>query len=162
MIYRSTRSEHRASAPEAVLQGIAPDGGLYVPESFPDFDWQGCLRCPPTEISARVLAALLPGCGDAEGLVDKAYFGKFSTPLLCPLERVGGLWSLELYHGPTSAFKDVALSVLPRLISEARRSSGIETMQNTFETHAMPAPRRQSLPTLDGNTTVLSPVGMTL
>ena len=58
MIYRSTRSEHRASAPEAVLQGIAPDGGLYVPESFPDFDWQGCLRCPPTEISARVLAAL--------------------------------------------------------------------------------------------------------
>lgn len=128
MLYRSTRSEHRASAPEAVLQGIAPDGGLYVPESFPDFDWQGCLRCPPTEISARVLAALLPGCGDAEGLVDKAYFGKFSTPLLCPLERVGGLWSLELYHGPTSAFKDVALSVLPRLISEARRSSGIETI----------------------------------
>jgi len=128
MKYRSTRGADCVTAAQAVLKGMADDGGLFVPEAFPAFDWEACLEKKPLEMSAAILAALLPGCGDVPGLVDKAYFNKFSTPLLCPLVRVGRFWSLELYHGPTSAFKDVALSVLPRLISQARESSGIKTI----------------------------------
>lgn len=128
MKYRSTRGNSFVTPSEAVLAGMAEDGGLYVPQSFPDFDWESCFHLTPLEISKKILSAFLPGCGDVEGLVDKAYFGKFSSPLLCPMVKVGDYWSLELYHGPTSAFKDVALSVLPRLISEARSGSGIQTI----------------------------------
>ena len=128
MKYISTRGGDSAAAAAAVLKGMADDGGLYVPEVFPDFDWKDCLQKKPLAISESILKAFLPDCGDEPGLVDKAYFNKFSSPQLCPLEKVGDLWALELYHGPTSAFKDVALSVLPRLISAARKSSGIETI----------------------------------
>lgn len=126
MNYISTRGYAPVSPSEAVLAGLAPDGGLYVPEAFPAVDWRALIRLSPLEISQTLLSAFLPGCGDGPGLAEKAYMGKFSSPLLCPLVRVGNWWSLELYHGPTAAFKDVALSVLPRLISQARGSGGTE------------------------------------
>ena len=128
MRYISTRGGRGVTPASAVLKGMADDGGLYVPEEFPAFDWEACLNKTPLAISEAILCAFLPDCGAEPGLVDKAYFHKFSSPQLCPLVKVGDLWSLELYHGPTSAFKDVALSVLPRLISAARKSSGIETI----------------------------------
>ena len=124
MNYISTRGAASVPPSEAVLAGLAPDGGLYVPEEFPALDWRALIALSPQEISQKLLAAFLPGCGDAPGLADKAYMGKFASPLLCPLVKVGELWSLELYHGPTAAFKDVALSVLPRLISEAAGDRG--------------------------------------
>ena len=128
MKYISTRGYAPVSPTEAVLQGLAPDGGLFVPEAFPAVDWRELIALSPLEISQRLLAAFLPGCGDAPGLAERAYMGKFSSPLLCPLVKVGNRWSLELYHGPTAAFKDVALSVLPRLISAAGGSGGAETI----------------------------------
>ena len=61
MLYHSTRSEaHFVDSAEAVLEGLAPDGGLYMPESIPAFDWRACLRGSSTEMSAKILAALLP------------------------------------------------------------------------------------------------------
>ena len=61
MLYHSTRSEaHFVDSAEAVLEGLAPDGGLYMPEKIPAFDWLACLKGSSTEMSAKILAALLP------------------------------------------------------------------------------------------------------
>ena len=125
MLYHSTRSEaHFVDSAEAVLEGLAPDGGLYMPESIPAFDWQACLRGSSTEMSAKILAALLPDIPDMDTLVRRAYQGKFETEDLTPTVSVGGYSVLELFRGPTSAFKDVALSMLPQLLTAARPSRG--------------------------------------
>lgn len=122
MKYQSTRSGYCVEDVKAVLDGIAPDGGLFVDPHLGEepFDWENCLRLPPMEMAAKLLKQLLPGFGNMEALVDRAYSGKFDTPELTPLVPVGESYALELFHGPTSAFKDVALSVLPQLISAAR------------------------------------------
>ena len=74
MLYHSTRSEaHFVDSAEAVLEGLAPDGGLYMPESIPAFDWRACLRGSSTEMSAQILAALLPDIPDMDTLVRRAY-----------------------------------------------------------------------------------------
>jgi threonine synthase len=75
-------------------------------------------------MAEKILAYLLPGFADMGELVRKAYAGKFETEELAPLVRVGQDYVLELFRGPTSAFKDVALSMLPRLISAGRRQTG--------------------------------------
>ena len=128
MLYHSTR-DIRLTAPStrAVLEGIAPDGGLYIcdPASL-DFDWQGALRLDTLSMAAKILSALLPDFPDMEDLVRKSYAGKFPTADLTPLVPVGDKYVLELYHGPTSAFKDVALSVLPRLIGAAAKAEGMQ------------------------------------
>ncbi len=128
MIYQSTRGKEQVDDLHAVLQGIASDGGLFVdpaPESQP-FDWQACLQCEPLDMAKMLLGHLLPGFRDMDALVERAYNGKFDTPELTPLVPVGGAYALELFHGPTSAFKDVALSVLPQLIRAARKQLGEE------------------------------------
>ncbi len=126
MKYKSTRSDIFASDVEAVLQGLAPDGGLYVlPEMDKlDFDWRACLEKSPLGMAEMILSALLPGYENMEQLVKLAYEGKFNAPELCPVRELGEDYVLELFHGPTSAFKDVALSMLPRLISAARAQQG--------------------------------------
>ena len=127
MLYHSTRSEaHFVDSAEAVLEGLAPDGGLYMPESIPAFDWQACLRGSSTEMSAKILAALLPDIPDMDTLVRRAYQGKFETEDLTPTVSVGGYSVLELFRGPTSAFKDVALSMLPQLLTAAKTVKGME------------------------------------
>ena len=128
MLYHSTR-DIRLTAPStrAVLEGIAPDGGLYICDPARlGFDWQGALRLDTLSMAAKILSALLPDFPDMEDLVRKSYAGKFPTADLTPLVPVGDKYVLELYHGPTSAFKDVALSVLPRLIGTAARAEGME------------------------------------
>ena len=128
MLYHSTR-DIRLTAPStrAVLEGIAPDGGLYICDPARlGFDWQGALRLDTLSMAAKILSALLPDFPDMEDLVRKSYAGKFPTADLTPLVPVGDKYVLELYHGPTSAFKDVALSVLPRLIGAAARAEGME------------------------------------
>ena len=127
MLYQSTRSDFQASDLQAVLQGLAPDGGLFVDPLLPrrsDFDWAGCLEKPALGMAAQILAYLLPGFSDMPLLVRQAYAGKFESEELTPLRAVGDRWVLELFRGPTSAFKDVALSMLPRLITAAREQTG--------------------------------------
>ncbi len=127
MEYKSTRGESRCSDVEAVLRGLAPDGGLYVPAdmgSLRRFDAKGSMGLGQEALAERVIGALLPGMKNMGELVRLAYEGKFETQELTPLVPLGEDWLLELFHGPTSAFKDVALSMLPRLMTQARRQTG--------------------------------------
>ncbi len=127
MKYQSTRNRALTASPaEAVLAGIAPDGGLYMPEAIPSMDWQALLKEDTLTMSARILSALLPDYPDMDALVHRGYAGKFETEELTPVVPVGGRYVLELFRGPTSAFKDVALSLLPLLISEARNILGVK------------------------------------
>ena len=127
MIYHSTRSESlRADSAQAVLEGLAADGGLYVPEALPEFDWKKCLDGSAMDMATAILSALLPDIPNMEELVRKAYTGKFATDELTPTVPVGDFHVLELFHGPTSAFKDVALCMLPQLLTAARSAKGME------------------------------------
>lgn len=127
MDYISTRGMSPAvDSAQAVLNGLAPDGGLYVPKSIPAFDWQGCLQKSSQGMSEMILSALLPDIPDMGELVKKAYTGKFETEGLTPSVAVGNMTVCELFRGPTSAFKDVALSMLPQLLTAARKEKGID------------------------------------
>ena len=127
MFYHSTRSqEGLVDSAEAVLTGLAPDGGLYMPEGLPQFDWEKCLAGSSQEMATQILSALLPDIPDMPQLVAKAYTGKFETEDLTPTVTVGDFSVLELFRGPTSAFKDVALSMLPQLLTAAKREKGME------------------------------------
>ncbi len=125
MQYRSTRGLAGAVSPaRAVLSGMAPDGGLYLPEKLPPFDWQACVRGDFYSQAARLLEAFFPDIPHMQALADSAYRGKFSAEQVTPTVRVGDFTVLELFRGPTSAFKDVALSMLPRLMAAARDALG--------------------------------------
>lgn len=126
-IFRSTRGGEAVTAPQAVLRGLAPDGGLYADPGIGSrpFDVQGCLALAPLEQSEKILSHLLPGFPDMGSLVRKAYAGRFSSPELTPLVPVGENYVLELFHGPTAAFKDVALCMLPQLMTAARELTGM-------------------------------------
>ena len=127
MLYHSTRSAlHSVDSAQAVLEGLAPDGGLYMPEALPAFDWQKCLEGSSLDMATQILSALLPDIPDMQQLVRKAYTGKFETEDLTPTVGVGGFHVLELFRGPTSAFKDVALSMLPQLLTAAKTAKGME------------------------------------
>ena len=127
MLYHSTRSDKtRVDSAQAVLEGLAPDGGLYMPESLPAFDWKACLEGTSMDMATMILSALLPDIPDMAELVKKAYTGKFETDDLTPTVTVGDFGVLELFRGPTSAFKDVALSMLPQLLTAAKKAKGME------------------------------------
>ena len=127
MLYHSTRSEnHRADSAQAVLEGLAPDGGLYMPQSIPSFDWKACLNGSSQDMATQILSALLPDIPDMKTLVNRAYTGKFETEDLTPTVSVGPFQVLELFRGPTSAFKDVALSMLPQLLTAAKDVKGVK------------------------------------
>ena len=130
MQFYSTRSEqHRAASAEAVLKGIAPDGGLYTPLDFASMklDLSALLGKSAVEISAAVIGRILNDFSPEEmsALIQAAYANKFETDDLTPVRRVGDDFVLELFRGPTSAFKDVALSVLPRLIVASREKLNV-------------------------------------
>ena len=127
MLYHSTRSDLSAvDSAQAVLEGLAPDGGLYMPDSLPAFDWKACLQGSSMDMSTMILSALLPDIPNMDTLVKKAYTGKFETDDLTPTVAVGNFGVLELFRGPTSAFKDVALSMLPQLLTAAKTEKGME------------------------------------
>ena len=124
MNYRSTRgsNEYKRSA-EAIIKGIAEDKGLYVPERIP------ALEIEPKELVDKdyrqVVAAVLPKFLDdysKEELahcIDRAYDEKFEALEIVPVVKAGDAYFLELYHGKTAAFKDMALSILPYLLTTA-------------------------------------------
>ena len=127
MLYHSTRSDFNAvDSAQAVLEGLAPDGGLYMPEALPAFDWKECLKGSSMDMATQILSALLPDIPDMPELVKKAYTGKFETDDLTPTVSVGDFGVLELFRGPTSAFKDVALSMLPQLLTAAKKAKGMK------------------------------------
>ena len=127
MLYHSTRSNAAfVDSAQAVLEGLAPDGGLYMPDALPEFDWRSCLQGSSKEMATAILSALLPDIPDMKTLVHNAYTGKFETEDLTPTVPVGDFHVLELFRGPTSAFKDVALSMLPQLLTAAKTVKGQE------------------------------------
>ena len=127
MFYHSTRNANATvDSARAVLAGLAPDGGLYMPEAIPGFDWQRCLQGDSQAMATDILSALLPDIPNMKTLVARAYTGKFQTEDLTPTVKVGGYTVLELFRGPTSAFKDVALSMLPQLLTTAKDVCGME------------------------------------
>ena len=127
MLYHSTRSNASyVDSARAVLAGLAPDGGLYMPEFIPPFDWQHCLTLSAQGQSAAILSALLPDIPNMSTLVSNAYTGKFQTEDLTPTVPAGDFHVLELFRGPTSAFKDVALSMLPQLLTASMKQCGAE------------------------------------
>ena len=127
MFYHSTRNaQATVDSARAVLEGLAPDGGLYMPEAIPAFDWRKCLEGSSQEMATQILSTLLPDIPDMGTLVSRAYTGKFETEDLTPTVKVGDYTVLELFRGPTSAFKDVALSMLPQLLTTAKDVCGQE------------------------------------
>ena len=127
MFYHSTRSECvRADSAQAVLDGLAPDGGLYMPDAIPSFDWKQCLTGTSLDMSCQILSALLPDIPNMPQLVKNAYTGRFETAQLTPTAAVGDFHVLELFRGPTSAFKDVALCMLPQLLTAAKAVKGMD------------------------------------
>ena len=136
MNYQSTRNAKiAASSTAAVLQGLADDGGLFITKDFGRFDWRGTLELNTLGMAEKILGALLPDFDAMHALVRRAYTGKFETDELTPLVKVGDRYVLELFRGPTSAFKDVALSMLPQLITAARSS---ETPYTFYEYQISP------------------------
>ena len=124
MQYHSTRSaQPSVDSAKAVLLGLAQDGGLYMPEKLPQVDVEACLSEDVYAMAIRLLSAFLPDISDMDGLVKKAYTGKFAASDLTPTVEVGPFSVLELFHGPTSAFKDVALSMLPQLLTQAKKQT---------------------------------------
>ena len=126
MLYHSTRSQFpTVDSADAVVQGLAADGGLYMPETIPGFDWKACLQGDTYAMATRILSTLLPDIPNMENLVRSAYTGKFQTEELTPTVPVGDFTVLELFRGPTSAFKDVALCMLPQLLTAAKTEKGM-------------------------------------
>ncbi len=129
MNYKSTRSDGNfVKSTHAVLEGLAPDGGLYMPAGldFSAFDASSLMKLSAREMSEKILSFFLDDFENMKELVENAYRNKFADPELVPVKKVGDRFVLELFHGPTSAFKDVALSVLPYLTVQAKKQEGLK------------------------------------
>lgn len=124
MLYHSTRDDSLTrTGSQALLEGLAKDGGLYVPESFPQLELDDFMDLSYQELACRILSLYFTEFSEEEisDIVKKAYGGKFDDPALAPLHFVNDqLGFLELFHGPTLAFKDMALSILPHLMRAAQ------------------------------------------
>ncbi|MBF0779492.1 MULTISPECIES: threonine synthase [unclassified Granulicatella] len=129
MIYQSTRHNHEtATASQAILRGIAPDGGLYTPTSIPSLNvpLHELATMSYQEVAFIVLRAFLTDFTDDElkECITQAYSQhNFDTPDITPIHSIGNKHYLELFHGQTIAFKDMALSILPYLMTVAARKN---------------------------------------
>ena len=128
--YHSTRSsDHTVLAKQAILQGIAPDGGLYIQDSIGEKPLDLAKVCSQgfKATAFDVLSTLLDDYSAEEltRCVEGAYGSQWDTQAITPVSAIGEDWLLELFHGPTSAFKDVALQMLPRLMSVAREDADV-------------------------------------
>ena len=131
MLHVSTRGEAPAIGfTDALLAGLARDGGLYVPEAWPALPQDGLRSFSGmayADVAKVVLAGLVDGeipIAELDRMVDDAY-ASFRHPAVCPLAQIGdNLFVLELFHGPTLAFKDVAMQLLGRLMDHVLRARG--------------------------------------
>lgn len=131
LIYQSTRnSSNKVTASQAILQGLATDGGLYVPVSIPDFDldFKKLSKLPYQEVAFLIMSKFFPDFTDTElkECIYSAYDEKFEDPKIAPVKKVGEDYLLELFHGSTIAFKDMALSILPYLMTTAAKKNNVE------------------------------------
>lgn len=131
LMYRSTRDKsNRVTASQAILQGLSPDGGLYVPETMPTLakSIKELTVMDYRELAYEVMSLFLTDFTEEElkACISKAYDDKFDTPEIAPIRKVGDSYYLELYHGATIAFKDMALSILPHLLTTAARKNKVE------------------------------------
>jgi threonine synthase len=130
MFYSSTRNcEEKILSREAIVRGIAKDGGLYVPDKIPKVDEQHEVLMSMTykELALFLMKKYFTDFDTLElsQCIEKAYDDKFDTDIIAPLVQKEGVHFLELYHGPTLAFKDIALTVLPHLLKTALKKDNI-------------------------------------
>lgn len=131
IMFKSTRGdENYVTASQAIVKGIADDGGLYVPETLPviDFPLEKITDWSYQELAYEVLKLVLTDYTEEElkRCINSAYDEKFDTELIAPLVSAGDNNFLELFHGRTIAFKDMALSILPYLLKTAAVKNGVE------------------------------------
>ena len=130
IMYKSTRSNAEpVTASQAILRGLAPDGGLYVPTRIPELtvSMRELAGMDYPEAACAVMAPFLTDFTKEElmACVTAAYDEKFDTPEIAPVVDVDGYSHLELFHGATIAFKDMALSLLPHLMTASARKNGV-------------------------------------
>lgn len=130
LFYRSTRDDSvKVTASQAILKGLAPDGGLFVPESIPSFDksLEELSKMSYKEVAYEVMKLMLDDFTEEElkACIDKAYDEKFDTDVIAPLVKADGAYYLELFHGATIAFKDMALSILPHLLITSAKKNDV-------------------------------------
>ena len=128
MLFFSTRNHTIKKTPsQAILEGIAPDGGLYIPEFFPPFPIDHLSEMSDADISTYILSSLFDDFSkeEIESFVHAAYDTSFENGEISPLKEVGESYVMELWHGPTCAFKDVALQVLPYLLTASAKKCGV-------------------------------------
>lgn len=124
-LYESTRNKNiRVTSSEAVLAGLAPDGGLFVMRELDNIklDVESIMSMSYTEMASHILGVLLPDFS-AETMKEcvRLAYSRFDTAEVTPVTKAGDNWILELFHGPTCAFKDVALQMLPRLVTASKK-----------------------------------------
>ena len=131
VMYSSTRNadvKYRAS--EAILKGLADDGGLFVPDSIPalDVSMDEFAKMSYQETAYEVMKLFLSDFTEEElkSCIEKAYDSKFDTPEIAPLVSADGAYYLELFHGSTIAFKDMALSILPYLLTTSAKKNQVK------------------------------------
>ena len=126
----STRGAAAVAPSMAILRGLAPDGGLYVPAKFPQFTLDEIAALSPMSYQQRALAVLerfLPDFTreELEKAIAGAYGTGFDAEAVAPMAKVGSwAYALELWHGPTLAFKDMALQLLPYLLTMSGKKHG--------------------------------------
>ena len=131
LLYSSTRNgEVKLTASQAILKGLADDGGLVVPDSIPSLDVtiEELANMTYQETAYVVMKQFLTDFTEEElkNCINKAYDSKFDTKEIAPLVDANGAYYLELFHGSTIAFKDMALSILPHLLITSARKNNVK------------------------------------
>lgn len=131
IMYKSTRSNsEKVTASQAILKGLADDGGLFVPDSIPalDIELERLSSLTYQETAYEVMKQFLSDFTEEElkACVQGAYDDKFDTKEIAPLVKKDGAYYLELFHGKTIAFKDMALSILPYLMTTSAKKNGVQ------------------------------------
>lgn len=130
ILYHSTRTEgNPVTASKAILKGLADDGGLFVPERIPALDrsLEELSHMTYGEVAYEVMKLYFTDFTEEElkGCIARAYDSKFDTEVIAPLVEADGAYYLELFHGATIAFKDMALSILPHLLTTSARKNHV-------------------------------------
>ena len=131
VLYSSTRNgDVKFTASQAILKGLADDGGLFVPDSIPalDVSLDELAGMTYQETAYAVMKLFLTDFTEEElkACINKAYDSKFDTEEIAPLVQADGAYYLELFHGSTIAFKDMALSILPHLLITSARKNNVK------------------------------------
>lgn len=131
LFYRSTRDDSvKVTASQAILKGLAADGGLYVPDSIPSLDKSllELSKMSYKEVAYEVMKLMLDDFTEEElkSCINRAYDSKFDTEEIAPLVKAEGAYYLELFHGATIAFKDMALSILPHLLTTSAKKNNVK------------------------------------